>query len=294
MAWQQLTISSSGDQEQWLSDFLFENEALTVTLQDAEDQPILEPPPGSMPIWDRLYVAALFEQDKNLAAVERELSSMSFEWTTTILQDQDWIRAYLDTFKPQQFGDKLWVCPSWTAPPDADAVNVILDPGLAFGTGSHETTSMCMSWLAEQDLSNLTVTDFGCGSGILAIAAIKLGAEHATAVDIDPQALLATHSNAEKNNVLEYVTIIDSAEFSPNETDVLIANILAPPLIELKDQLADCVRPGGKIALSGILESQAESVLSAYRDDFDFDTVTALGDWVRLSGVKKQRKPIPC
>lgn len=294
MAWQQLIVSSTGDRQEWLSEFLFGHDALTVTIQDALDQPIFEPPPGSMPVWDHIFVIAMYEPDVGLTAVKRQLSSEHFEWRCAVLEDQDWGRAYLDSFQPQRFGDRLWVCPSWTEPPQPDAINVTLDPGLAFGTGSHETTALCLNWLAENDLTGQDVIDFGCGSGILAVAALKLGARHVTAVDIDPQALLATRNNAAQNGVLERLTTVGADDFEFVQVDVLLANILAAPLVELVDQLSACVRSGGSIVLSGILDSQSDMVAEAYQHAFNLDPVAVRGDWVRLCGTRIRRGDDTC
>lgn len=194
----------------------------------------------------------------------------------------------MDNFQPMRFGKNLWIVPSWHAAPDPEAVNLLLDPGLAFGTGTHPTTALCLEWLDNEPVAGKQIIDFGCGSGILAIAALLLGAEHARGTDIDPQALEASRDNAGRNG-------IDSARFSlylpgdmPREpAEVLLANILAGPLVSLAPQLTDLVRPGGRLALSGILAEQAEEVVNAYAGYFELDPVAEREGWVRISGTRR-------
>jgi ribosomal protein L11 methyltransferase len=190
----------------------------------------------------------------------------------------------MDDFKPMAFGKRLWICPSWHTPPDKDAVNIFLDPGLAFGSGTHPTTALCLEWLEGCPLQDKDLIDYGCGSGILAIAGLKLGAQHAWGVDNDPQALKASQVNAEKNSVKERLITYLPEQMPDIEADVLVANILANPLIELRDKLAHLVRPGGHIALSGILEEQQEQVMQAYSEHFQMAPATIKEGWVRLEG----------
>ena len=213
------------------------------------------------------------------------------ELASEVLEDQDWERSWMTDFKAMQFGEKLWICPSWQSPPDSDAVNIMLDPGLAFGSGSHATTSLCLQWLDQQDLSESDVIDYGCGSGILAIAAALLGAKSVTAVDNDPQAITATEDNSQRNEldpsrVLAYLP--DDFQGS-NETraDILIANILAEPLLQLAPRFAELLKVDGKIVLSGLLESQAEEIVLHYESWFDMDKPCIKDDWVRLSGRRR-------
>ncbi|HHJ80299.1 MAG TPA: 50S ribosomal protein L11 methyltransferase, partial [Candidatus Tenderia electrophaga] len=203
------------------------------------------------------------------------------------LEDKDWVRAWMDTFKPIRFGQNLWICPSWHTPDQADATNVMLDPGLAFGTGTHPTTALCMEWLDANPPVDLEVVDFGCGSGILAIAAALLGASHVEAVDHDPQAVLATNDNAEKNNVSDKINALLPRQFADQPADLILANILANPLLELAPRFAELLKPGGQIVLSGILAEQAEQIRQRYAEWFELQPPTQQDDWVRIDGRRR-------
>jgi ribosomal protein L11 methyltransferase len=193
----------------------------------------------------------------------------------------------MDNFHPMQFGQRLWVCPSWRDVPDPNAVNVMLDPGLAFGTGTHPTTALCLRWLDGQDVEGKQVVDFGCGSGILAIAALTLGAKNVVAIDIDPQALDATQDNAQRNQVEQGVTCYLPAD-APNLTvDIVMANILSGPLLQLRETITAYCRPGGKLVLSGILAEQIDSIEQAYAQDFDLAPSAIDGEWARVSGTRR-------
>lgn len=204
-----------------------------------------------------------------------------------ILEDKDWEREWMENFHPMQFGQRLWICPSWRDVPDPEAVNVMLDPGLAFGTGTHPTTALCLTWLDGQELGGQTVIDYGCGSGILGIAALKLGAGRVIGVDIDPQAIEASRENAARNGVENGVELYLPADRPQLQADVLVANILAGPLRELASDIASLVKPGGRLALSGILATQAEEVRAAYLPWFEMDAPVEQEEWVRLSGIRK-------
>ena len=205
-----------------------------------------------------------------------------------ILEDKDWERQWMDRFEPLQFGSRLWVCPSWKPVPDPMAVNLMLDPGLAFGTGSHPTTALCLQWIAEQDWQGKTVIDYGCGSGILAIGAILMGAERVLGVDNDTQALTATKDNAQRNGIAAQAIPVFLPEDTPQEAvDVMLANILAGPLIEMAAHLAELTKVRGLITLSGILEHQADAVVEAYSPWFDMHTVVSKDEWVRIDGIKR-------
>ncbi len=204
------------------------------------------------------------------------------------IEDKDWEREWMDNFHPMQFGKRLWICPSWREVPDQNAVNVMLDPGLAFGTGTHPTTALCLEWLDGLDLTGKTVIDFGCGSGILAIAALKLGAKNAIGIDIDPQAILASRNNAEQNGVADRLQLFLSDDKPANlKADVVVANILAGPLKELYPIISQLVKEGGDLGLSGILETQAQSVCDAYTQSFDLDPVAVKEEWCRITGKLK-------
>jgi len=262
--------------------------ALSVTLTDAEDEPMLEPPPGETPVWTRTRVTGLFPDDTETTALRRQLeSTLGAEVFLEPLEDQPWERTWLDHFRPMRFGDRLWICPSGQEVEAEEAVVVELDPGLAFGTGTHPTTALCLQWLDGADLEGRRVVDYGCGSGILGIAALKLGAAEVIAVDHDPQALAATRENARRNGVVERLRTLAPDEPLPGGADLLLANILANVLVELAPTLAPLLPAGGELVLSGILEEQAGEVARAYAPRFEFAPWSSLEGWVRLDGVKR-------
>lgn len=290
MPWLQLKLATASLQVDALSDLLMEQGALSVTYEDAADQPLFEPPPGETPLWQHMIVTGLFEAHADLDAIAGVVMQQVPDCRVVrkeILEDKDWVREWMDRYRPMQFGEQLWVVPSHHTPPDPQAVNILLDPGLAFGTGTHPTTAMCLRWLADHPPQDLSIIDYGCGSGILAIAAAKLGARSVIAVDNDPQALLATAANARHNQVHSYIRCqgIESALSEP--CDVLLANILAGPLQALAPRFAELVRPGGKIVLSGILAEQAGAVQASYTPWFSFSNPASQAEWVMLSGTRK-------
>lgn len=291
MAWLQLIIPTDDSLADKLSDALMEHGAVSVTLQDMQDQPVLEPELGTTPMWSQTRVVGLYDANENLNQVivniEQQLRIKITEWKAEPLEDKDWVRAWMDSFKPMQFGKNLWVVPSTFEPPQPNAANILLDPGLAFGTGTHPTTSMCLEWLDANPPTDKTVIDFGCGSGILAIAAILLGAKQAEAIDIDPQALIATRDNAEKNQVADKINTYLPDQFQKLKTPLLLANILASPLIQFAAYFSELTEPQGQIVLSGILAEQAENVLDAYRPYFDITLWKQHDDWVCLAGIRK-------
>ncbi|MGD8576464.1 MAG: 50S ribosomal protein L11 methyltransferase [Thiohalophilus sp.] len=291
MSWLQLIIPARAEQVEALSDALEEAGAASVTLQDAADQPVLEPAPGSTPIWSQTRVVGLFEDGQDPAAlialINLHLDEPIRDWKAEPLDDQNWVRAWMDHFQPMQFGKQVWIIPGGFEAPDPDAINVYLDPGLAFGTGTHPTTRLCLEWLDAHSPRGKDVIDYGCGSGILAIAARKLGARQLWGVDNDPQALLATADNLQKNDIHEGVSL-HLPEEMPEEIRVplLLANILAGPLIELAPQLAGHVQSGGTIVLAGILDEQMQEVMAAYRPYFDMLLYRQIEDWVCLQGTR--------
>ena len=292
MSWLQLSLKTNNDSVDKVSDALTTLGAVSVTLEDAEDQPLLEPKPGETPLWHNITLTALFEMGNNPLKLQQALLALDIgevgELKFETLEDQDWERAWLDQFKAMPFGKRLWVCPSTESPPDPNGVNILLDPGLAFGTGTHPTTALCLAWLDEVVEQGQTIVDYGCGSGILSIAAFKLGCRRALAIDNDPQALTATEENAKRNHIaLSQLSIKLNTEMSaPNKTDLLIANILANPLIELAPKLIELLKPGGKIALSGILSEQAQAVQKTYTDlGITLNPIKTKENWCLLSGV---------
>ncbi len=290
MAWHQLSVTTTKQQAPQLSDCFSNLGAVSVTYMDAEDEPVYEPAPGETKIWRNTRVIALFELDiepelvKLLVFKQFPESTLS-DWKQEMIEDQVWERAWLEHFKPIRFADKLWVCPTGQEIHEQETVCMTLDPGLAFGTGTHPTTALCLEWLASHDIKDKTIIDYGCGSGILAVAALLLGAREAHCVDIDPQALEATQSNAEKNQVQQNIYCYLPEQFPTMQADIVIANILAQPLIELSENIAKLVNNNGSLVLSGILNEQADSVISAYQKlELQFAAPTSQEDWCRLDG----------
>lgn len=291
MPWLQLRVDTNREQAERIEDALLFAGAVSVTLQDNADQPILEPGLGETPLWDSTRVTGLFDAAVDTAVTEAKAASFLCEplpnarWEQ--LEDKDWEREWMSHYKPIQCADNLWICPSWCKPPQPEAVNLLLDPGLAFGTGTHPTTFLCLQWLAAQPLAGRSAIDFGCGSGILGIAALMLGAERAMGTDIDPQALLASRDNAERNGIDPGRFPVYLPDQLPRQpADIMLANILAGPLVELAPQLVELTRPGGRLCLSGVLATQAEAVKSAYRQWVDFDEDGQREEWVRLNGTR--------
>lgn len=292
MSWLQLHLDIDRDAEQQLEQILLDLGAVSVTLSDASDEAILEPGVGQTPLWNQLKLSALFPSDTDTDTILLQLcahtgaSLPTWRWET--LEDEAWETRWQSDFKPLQCGRRLWICPSWCEPLQPDAVNLQLDPGLAFGTGTHPTTFLCLEWLDGLALGGKALIDYGCGSGILAIASLLLGADHASAVDIDPQALSASADNARRNAIEpERLTISTPEAMSANPSDYLIANILAGPLIELAQVLGGLVKNGGAICLSGILTSQHDAVFDAYKSAFTLEPPVEQDGWLRLVGHKR-------
>ncbi len=289
MAWIQFIFDSTPDSADHLSDLLSECGASAVTFQDNEDQPIYEPEIGTTPLWAATNVIALFDAEIDTNLIIHLLTGMLAPDTVPnyrieAVEDKDWVREWMDNFHPMSFGERLWICPSWHTPPDENAVNIMLDPGLAFGTGTHPTTALCLNWLDQADVKDKIVIDYGCGSGILAIAAALLGAKKVIGVDTDPQALEATQANAERNGVQIDTYLPDDC---PDITcDLLLANILAGPLQLLAERLANLTNAGAPIVLSGILDIQAEYVSKSYQAWFAMELPVLKDEWIRLVGQK--------
>ena len=293
MPWLQVILDTEAQYVEEISDGLVEIGAISVTLQDAADQAWYEPPLNTTPLWKRTQVVGLFDPDEidsltlsvQLQNVLAPLPLPSIQFQP--LEDQEWIQMGRSDFHPMQFGNRVWICPSWEKPPQPQAVNIFLDPGLAFGTGTHATTALCLEWLDQQgDWSNKVLIDYGCGSGILAITAAKLGAAQVWAVDIDPQALLATKANAEKNQVTLRINAILPTQLPHLKVDGLIANILSAPLIELAPTLAYYLKPAAPIVLSGILKKQTQAVIAAYTPHFTLIEITERDNWMRIVATK--------
>ena len=298
MPWIQIRLDTTSDNAESLEDLLLEAGASAVTLQDAKDQPLYEPELGSTPLWTHTVVIGLFDAHfhmDDVVSLLKEQSNLEVfpHYKVEIVEDKDWEREWMSQFHPMQFGtmgQRLWICPSWKEIPEPDAVNLMLDPGLAFGTGTHPTTALCLEWLAnQQDLSDQNVIDYGCGSGILAIAALLLGAPKATGVDLDPQALLATIDNAERNKIAPEKLQVFLPEDQPQmQAEVVVANILAGPLVSLAPRLAEQTKPGGLLALSGILAEQADEIVETYQQWFNVNPPVINDGWALVAGKRHQ------
>lgn len=292
MPWIQLKINSQAEHAEQIGEMLSANGAQAVTFVDAKDTPMYEPKPGEVMLWPDTQIVGLYDAQYDMSRVINQLSKSKllgkgFNHKLDQLEDKDWEREWMINFHPMQFGERLWICPSWRDVPDPTAVNVMLDPGLAFGTGTHQTTSLCLRWLDRLELSEATVVDFGCGSGILGIAALKLGAKRVVGIDIDPQALLASQDNANRNDVGEQIELYLPEHQPELQADVVLANILAAPLRELKTVITNYCKVGGKLVLSGILDNQAQEISDLYSQYFDMEPIMIDGEWARVSGVKK-------
>ena len=276
-----------------VEEILLRHGALSVTYTDGGDRPLLEPAPGETPLWHDTRISGMFSAETDLAALRADLLD-SFAiaelpgYEISELEDRAWEREWLKDFAPMRFGERLWICPGDSSVDDRDAVVVRLDPGLAFGTGTHATTALCLEWLDGLELGGKTLLDYGCGSGVLAIAALRLGCASAVAMDIDDQAIVATRDNAAANGVDDRLSTLLGADGIDGQYDVVVANILASPLIELAESIAGRVRSGCPLALSGILSGQVGEVLEAYRPWIEFDKPVEREQggqvWVRLSG----------
>ncbi|MEO8673113.1 MAG: 50S ribosomal protein L11 methyltransferase [Tahibacter sp.] len=296
MPWIELSLTLHSDQQETIEAALEDLGALSITLLDAEDHPIFEPGPGETPVWPTIKLAALFDVACDRVGLVHALTELVPEIAPDQLSfrdvaDEDWVRAWMDTFQPMQFGRRLWIYPWNIEPPldDPNAVIVRLDPGLAFGTGTHPTTALCLEWLDSLDLAGRTLVDYGCGSGVLAIAALKLGATHVIGVDNDPQALQASLDNAERNGVADRLELLLPDAYVAKPQDVLVANILAGPLAELAPVFAQSAKTLAPFAISGILAGQDAELLPRYATWFNDLQVSQREDWVRISGIRAER-----
>ena len=268
--------------------------AQAVSFLDGADTPILEPLPGETPLWPDTVTVGWFMDTTDLepakaALLEAMPEGVSLRMESALIEDQDWVRVWLENWPPQKFGERLWVVPTQKRAEvtDPDAVILLLDPGLAFGTGTHPTTALCLEWLSTAEVKGKTVLDFGCGSGILAIAALLLGAERAVCVDIDPQALTATRNNAEANGVQDRVVTVLPADFVAATHDVVLANILANPLMQLSPLLSQCAAIDGALVMAGLLDHHAAEVRAAYQPHFQFHADVTREGWTRLAASRR-------
>ena len=296
--WQQINCHCTKAFQQEISDFMENANALSITFQDAADTPVLEPLPGETPLWNDLILTALFNGEDDLSTLLLLLETHKQQWKIAkieleTLQNKVWERVWMDDFKPMQFGEKLWIYPSWSEIPEDDSTKIILDPGLAFGSGTHPTTALCLEWLDTNPPQGLSVIDYGCGSGILAIAAIKLGANKIIATDIDQQALIATKDNMLKNQLPSHTIECYLPEKMPTQpADLLIANILSGPLVELANTFKQLTKAGGTLVLSGILKEQTNNIVTAYEKDYSNIEVAQKDGWIRVTAQRNMRLPI--
>ncbi len=292
MTWLQFSLDTTAARVEELEDLMLATGAVAVTLADNADQPLLEPGVGETPLWNKVRLTGLYPADQDMEAVLERFPADALAGANSrreILEDKDWEREWMKHYAPMRFGERLWVCPSWLEPPEPTAVNLVLDPGLAFGTGTHPTTALCLAELDSMALDGAVAVDYGCGSGILAVAALKLGAARVLGVDNDPQALDASRDNAARNAIpadnfpVALPGAFDAATWR-GAADLVIANILAGPLVELSDTLLDLLRPGGTLLLSGLLESQAPELCDHYGRRVDIRVAGTRDGWVCLRG----------
>ncbi len=290
MAWLQLTLDTGQAHAEELVGLLEKFGASSVSLSALSDEPLFSEPGENVPhLWQQIRITALLHRDTDLdtllVCLRHRLGDKAIVNThIEQLEDRDWVKAYQDSHGPQIYSGKLCVCPGWSTPPEGIPLVLILDPGLAFGTGTHATTALCLEWLTGHEVRGRQVIDFGCGSGILALSALLLGAEHAYAVDVDHQALEATRSNAEKNGLASRLTIVHAGEMQLPKADILLANILLNPLMELAQRFTTLLRPGGELVLSGLLAQQAEECLGVYQRWFNMQLPVYRQEWALLEG----------
>jgi ribosomal protein L11 methyltransferase len=291
MPWQQIKARITDTEAQQMEQLFQSLGAVSVSFLDAEDEPVFQLDPDSTPLWQQTLLSALFESDAEmdniLAAIKAASRLEDSDLIIEHIEDQDWERAWMDEFKPMRFGRRLWVCPSWCPPQDPEAVNIMLDPGLAFGSGTHPTTALCLEWLDSLDLQGKTVIDYGCGSGILAIAAVLLGARQVIAIDNDPQALIATANNRDANGIAATQLTVHLPGEPHEPADIMVANILSGPLVELTPILTGLTKTGGQLALSGVLSEQTNGLIEAYRQGFDLQKPIVRDEWVCVTGVRR-------
>ena len=289
--WRQFTMNLDSLQADQVEQVFSRHGAQSVTLSNAGDTPVLEPAPGETPLWADTKISGLFPAEVDLKALREDLQH-SFDLDQlpaaeiASLEDRAWEREWLKDFRPMRFGERLWVSPLHLPVEQQDAIVVRLDPGLAFGTGTHETTALCLEWLQRQDLHGKRILDIGCGSGILSIAALKLGAKCAHAVDIDPQAITASRQNATVNGVNEQLELSTDASEFEGEYEIVVANILAGTLIEMAGHLSKRTMHGGLLALSGILSGQVDDVCSAYVRWITLEPAVQRNNWACISGTR--------
>lgn len=293
MAWLQLTFESNRESANTLSELLEKFGAVSVSLSASSNELLFgQGSSKSEDLWEQTRVTALLHEDTDLdtlivVARNRVGADQIRQHQIELIEDRDWVSEYQQTHGPRIFGDQLCICPGWCTPPDHIPNILMLDPGLAFGTGTHDTTGMCLDWLVDHDVCGKQVIDYGCGSGVLALAALKLGAAHAWAVDIDAQALEATRANADRNQLSDQITIMHPDAIELPVVDMLLANVLLNPLKILATKFAGLVSADGVVVISGILATQAEECLAAYQSWFNMQTPVFRREWAMLEGTRK-------
>lgn len=299
MKWLQIHITVDQAQVDFTETLLESLGAVSVTLDDAENQDLLEPLPGETPLWNKVIVTGIYAQEDdeeiNVTALETFIKTQMPEapLRSEFMEDQEWERTWMDAYEPIQIAEKYWIVPQWMEAPEPDAVNIKLDPGLAFGTGNHASTFLCLQWLGKTDVKDKIVIDYGCGSGILGVAALLLGAKKVYATDIDPQAVHATQQNAELNGVLDnlYVGLPEefNETFKNQKADVFVANILASPLMALAPEFSTLIKSEGEFALAGVIKEQVDDVSAVYSEFFDILDVEEREEyWCRISGKRQK------
>ena len=299
MKWLQIHITVDQAQVDYTETLLSSLGAVSVTLDDAENQELLEPLPGETPLWNKVIVTGIYAQEDNeeidVTALETFIKTQMPEapLRSEFMEDQEWERTWMDAYEPIQIAEKYWIVPQWMEAPEPDAVNIKLDPGLAFGTGNHASTFLCLQWLGKTDVKDKIVIDYGCGSGILGVAALLLGAKKVYATDIDPQAVHATQQNAELNGVLDnlYVGLPEefNETFKNQKADVFVANILASPLMALAPEFSTLIKSEGEFALAGVIKEQVDDVSAVYSEFFDILDVEEREEyWCRISGKRQK------
>jgi len=296
VAWRQFVMNLGALDPEAVEEIFVRFGASSVTMTDAGDNPVLEPGPGETPLWTDTLITGMFSPDVDLSLFEDKLldelglTELPTHRTEN-LEDRAWEREWLKDFGPMQFGRRLWIHPKGSEPSSDDIAVIHLDPGLAFGTGTHATTALCLEWLDGLSMEGKSMLDYGCGSGVLAIAALRLGCETATGMDIDPQALIATRQNANDNNVAEKLTVLGAPDEIRGTFDVVVANILAGPLVQFAESITLTIRERGMLALSGVLCEQADEVMAAYGPWIDFDEPVFREqdgqEWSRLTGKRR-------
>jgi len=289
LSWYKVNLICYSNDVSLIEEIFLAHEAISISLIDkSRNNPIYEPRVGETPLWDVIELSALFNEKISKKVISSYLDRIPYSnLKIKKLENQNWIKKYQESFVPLKFGERLWVSPTWISEDsDPEGVNLRLDPGMAFGTGSHETTRLCLEYLEKSTLKGLTILDYGCGSGILSIAALMLGANHVIATDIDPQALEATKENSRNNKVIDRIAIVQPSLIPSIKIDLLIANILSNILIDQRDSFSNLLEPRGKLVLSGVMKSQLKKVIDYYERYFTMEDVIYKNNWCLIKFVR--------